>query len=236
MPNATELMMTLKNLFFVVGFKFSKPTASLLAWLVVSLLEGREARPFKLIGGLPENQAKETKLQRLRRFLQKKLGSPYLLLRAFLLFLSPLLASLPIVEISIDRTDWEKRKQYVNILMVALVYKGRGIPFFWIVLDYKGASSFRLWKKVLTPVLRELKRLPVLSGKTIRVLGDREFASPKLAKWLKESFHAGFTLRLKRSEYLNLPDGNSERDARFCVCREVPEPMSKRNDISVPQC
>lgn len=215
MPNALELMVTLKNLFFVVGLKFSKPTASLLAWLVVSLLEGREARPFKLIGGLPDKKAKETKLQRLRRFLQKNLGSPYLLLRAFLLFLSPLLASLPIIEISIDRTDWEKRKNYVNILMVALVYKGRGIPLFWIVLDYRGASSFRLWKKVLTPVLRELRRLPVLSQKTIRVLGDREFASPKLAQWLKESFHAGFTLRLKRSEYLNLEAGKSEKLEKY---------------------
>jgi hypothetical protein len=165
MPNATELMMTLKNLFFVVGLQFSKPTASLLAWLIVSLLEGREARPFKLIGGLPDHKAKETKLQRLRRFLQKRLGSPYLLLRAFLLFLSPLLASLPTLELSIDRTDWEKRKRYVNLLMVGLAYKGRGIPLFWIVLDYRGASSFRLWKKVLTPVLRELSRLPALSGK-----------------------------------------------------------------------
>jgi hypothetical protein len=46
-------------------------------------------------------------------------------------------------------------------------------------------------------------------------LGDREFASPKLAQWLKENWTAGFTIRLKRSEYLNLPDGNSAKLEKY---------------------
>jgi ABC-type dipeptide/oligopeptide/nickel transport system permease component len=31
-----------------------------------------------------------------------------------------------------DRTEWKKRGKWINILTVALSYKGRAIPLFWI--------------------------------------------------------------------------------------------------------
>ena len=41
-----------------------------------------------------------------------------------------------------------------------------------------------------------------LSGKSIHVTADREFASPKLAEWLKKTYGVGATLRIKSSMYL----------------------------------
>lgn len=41
-----------------------------------------------------------------------------------------------------------------------------------------------------------------LSGIPIHVVADREFASPKLAEWLKNTYGVGATLRMKASMYL----------------------------------
>lgn len=97
----------------------------------------------------------------------------------------PLLESRPEIVLSMDRTDWEKRGKWINILSVAVCYKGRALPLFWIVFGRRGNSSLEMWKYVLTPVIEGLQQMDWLSDKPIHVVADQEFASPKLAKWLK---------------------------------------------------
>jgi len=118
----------------------------------------------------------------------------------------PLLEKMPEITLIMDRTDWKKRLKYINILSVAVAYKGRAIPLFWTVTGKKGSSSFDAWKRVLTPVIEALKKMEWLSGKPIHLLGDREFASPKLAEWLKISYNVESTLRIKASMYLKGED------------------------------
>jgi hypothetical protein len=102
-----------------------------------------------------------------------------------------------------DRTDWGKRRKHINILLVAVSYKGRALPLFWIVLDRKGNSSFEHWKRILTPVIEGLQQMEWLSGKPIIVVADREFASPKLAEWLKNACDVEVTLRIKVGLFLS---------------------------------
>lgn len=84
-----------------------------------------------------------------------------------------------------DRTKWKKRGKWINILTVALSYKGRAIPLFWIVFGRRGNTSFEHWTQVLVPVIEALKQMD-WSSAHIHVVADREFASPKLAEWLKK--------------------------------------------------
>jgi hypothetical protein len=116
------------------------------------------------------------------------------------------LESLPEIILAIDRTDWAKRGKYINILSVAFVYSGRAIPLFWIVLDRKGNSSLEHWKQVLAPAIEGLQQMEWMSGKPIHVVADREFSSPKLAEWLKNTYNVEATLRIKSSTYLRLDD------------------------------
>jgi len=76
----------------------------------------------------------------------------------------PVLSKLPEIVLTMDRTDWEKRRKHINILSVAVSYKGRAIPLFWIVMDRKGNSSFEDWKQVLTPVIEGLQQMEWLSS------------------------------------------------------------------------
>ena len=77
---------------------------------------------------------------------------------------------------AIDRTSWGA----INILMVSWIYEKRAIPIYWEILDKKGSSNLEEQPRVLEKILT------VLSGHKIVVLGDREFCSISLGKWLQE--------------------------------------------------
>jgi len=68
---------------------------------------------------------------------------------------------------------------------------------YWILLDKKGSSNLGEQKKFLKPVLKILKCYPVV------VIGDREFQSVQLGKWLDEKGIA-FIMRQKKGTSLLL--------------------------------
>ena len=58
------------------------------------------------------------------------------------------------------------------------------------------------WQQVLTPAVDALRCVQWLQRCPLTVAADREFASPKLAEWLFDTYRVNSVLRLKRSEYL----------------------------------
>jgi hypothetical protein len=95
--------------------------------------------------------------------------------------------------IAIDRTCWGA----INILMVSLVYDKRAIPIYWQILKKKGSSNLQEQQQVMEKVFQ------VLSDYKIVVLGDREFCSVSLGKWLEEQ-GVYFCLRQKQSTSKNM--------------------------------
>ena len=194
------LIMLIKEL----GIQLNKPTMHLLAWMMLALLEKTRAHLFRLAEKLPDDDTKDmARRQKVRRFLSNPCIFPYLFLHALVALVRPLFQYASTLELVMDRTEWIRRGIPVNILDVALHYKGRAIPLFWMVLNRRGNSSFENWKTVLTPVIEALRSASWTQGKQIHVAADREFASPKLSEWLWETFRVGSTVRMKRSEYLN---------------------------------
>ena len=76
-----------------------------------------------------------------------------------------------------------------------MIYEGRSIPIHCHILDKLGSSNLAEQQAILNPILALLKSYKVV------VLGDREFCSVKLGKWLKEQA-VYFCLRLKRNEFI----------------------------------
>lgn len=209
--NASDLSNFLGKVFEEIGLVLSKPLMGMLSALIVCLLRNNKAHLSVLARALPMDESNEmAHMQRVRRFLSNENISPAVVLLPLIRLLRPILTTLPEIVLTIDRTEWEKRQKNVNILSVAIAYKGRAIPLFWIVLDRKGASSFKHWKQVLAPVIEGLKQMEWLSNIPIHVVADREFASPKLVKWLKKTHNVDSTVRIKRSMYLS-EDGKPER-------------------------
>jgi hypothetical protein len=209
--NSSNLSNFLAKLFEKIGLVSSKPLMGMLSALIVCLLRNNKAHLSTLARALPMDESNEmAHMQRVRRFLSNENISPAIVLLPLIRLLRPILSTLPEIVLTVDRTEWEKRQKDINILSVAIAYKGRAIPLFWIVLDRKGASSLKHWKQVLAPVIEGLKQMEWLSNIPIHVVADREFASPKLAKWLKETYNVDSTVRIKRSMYLS-EDGKPER-------------------------
>jgi len=192
------------NLFNVINLKLSKPLKKTLVELTSCLLENNKAHLCKLGEELAVNgPSKNACVKRIRRFLSNKRVTPLIIVIPLIYLMRPLLENLPEIVLSMDRTEWKKRGKWINILSVAVCYKGRALPLFWMVFGRKGNSSLEHWKDVLTPVIEGLQLMDWLSDKTIHVVADREFGSPKLAEWLKEIYAICSTLRIKSSMYLN---------------------------------
>jgi len=207
MYSITYLQETLLNLFIIINLNLSNPQKKTLAELIVCLLENNKAHISKIGETLSINGSGVMAcIQRMRRFLSNIKISPAIVLVPLIHLMRSLLEKMPEIVLIMDRTDWEKRLKYINILSVAVSYKGRAIPLFWIVSGKKGNSSFDDWKCVLAPVIEALQKMEWLSGKPIHAVADREFASPKLAEWLKTTYNVDSTLRIKASMYLKGED------------------------------
>ena len=93
----------------------------------------------------------------------------------------------------IYRTDWKGK----NLFVASIICGKRALPVYWILLDKQGSSNLGEQKNFLKPVLKLLKSYPVV------VIGDREFQSVQLGKWLDEKSIA-FILRQKKGTSLLL--------------------------------
>ncbi len=205
----TYLEETILNLFTTINLHLSKPLRNTLVNLIVCLLENNKAHLSKLGEYLCDNHTKiMTPIQRVRRFLSNPKISPSLTVGPLIYLMRPLLEKLPEIILIVDRTDWKKRRQHINILSVAVSYKGRALPLYWMVSGKQGCSSLEEWKQVLFPVIIVLQQMSWLSDKQIHihVVADREFASPKLAEWLKNLYNVAVTLRIKANMYLTGED------------------------------
>jgi hypothetical protein len=123
------------------------------------------------------------------------LASEELWLKFIQAFLLAQIAPKQTVYVAIDRTGWK----LVNLLVVSIIWNNRAIPLAWVRLDKLGSSHYDEQTALLS------KALSSLSAYTVVVLGDREFCSVDLARWLGEQ-QAYFCLRLKASTQIQIAD------------------------------
>jgi hypothetical protein len=204
MENHEYLQKTVLALLIEVGLDLPTCLRKTLSDVTVCLLENTKAHVARLGECLAADGKANAMggMQRVRRLLSDERIAPSKTVLPLINLMRPLLESHSEIILAIDRTDWAKRGKYINILSVAFVYSGRAIPLFWIVLDRKGNSSLEHWKQVLAPAIEGLQQMEWLSDKPIHVVADREFSSPKLAEWLKNTYNVEATLRMKSSIYL----------------------------------
>lgn len=95
--------------------------------------------------------------------------------------------------LTFDRTNWQWGKRDINILMLAVVYKGIAVPVYWMLLNKKGNSNTRERIALLKRFIREFGK-----GRIIKFLADREFVGEKWFNWL-QSEGIDFAIRVKKN-------------------------------------
>lgn len=104
--------------------------------------------------------------------------------------------------LTFDRTNWKWGKKNINILLLAIAYKGIAIPIYWLLLNKKGNSSTR-------ERIALLKRFTTQFGKKriIRFLADREFVGEEWFNRLK-SENIDFVIRIKKNNLISNSRGD----------------------------
>jgi hypothetical protein len=159
-------------------------TLQMLVWLLQSQ---KQVRIERLAASLPLPILQSSRRRHIQRFLQIKALSILVLWFPLVkqVISRQIVAGSQLV-VALDRTQW---KEY-NVLMVSALVQKRAFPLFWTLLDKQGASNLAEQQQVLRPVIRLLKRYKLI------IVGEREFHSIELAKWL-HCQHLSFVLGQK---------------------------------------
>jgi hypothetical protein len=125
--------------------------------------------------------------------------------------------------ITIDRTEWQLGKTWVNVLMLAIVSEtGVAVPVLWRVFAKKGCSNDLERQKILE------KYLAIFSAESISfVTADREFASQEWLKFLNER-RIGFCLRIKANTMITDKRGKLMKARRLLSRGKIGEAINCR--------
>lgn len=107
----------------------------------------------------------------------------------------------------LDRTNWKLGALDINILVLAVAYKGVAIPLLWLLLDKRGNSNSLERIGLLKHFLIEFghERIQCLTA-------DREFIGTDWIKFLKRQ-RIRFRIRIKRNTLVSNPSGTSDMAA-----------------------
>jgi hypothetical protein len=95
--------------------------------------------------------------------------------------------------LAIDRTNWQWGKSDINILTLAIVFKGTAIPIFWELLDKKGNSDTPERIALLQKFVNRFGK-DCIAG----ILADREFIGGDWFKWLLDE-KISFYIRIRNN-------------------------------------
>ncbi|BCR41286.1 hypothetical protein KHAB170019_21090 [Acinetobacter baumannii] len=96
------------------------------------------------------------------------------------------------VQLTLDRTNWKWGKRNINILMLAIVYRGIAIPILWTLLNKRGNSDTKdaCFDSTLYSHFGK--------DRIVNVFADREFIGEQWFTWLIEQ-DINFCIRVKKT-------------------------------------
>ena len=163
--------------------------------ILVNILQSiKNVNLERLANGLPLPIKFESRRKRIQRFLSlpnltiEKIWFPIISE-----WLSIYFTNEKIIYVAIDRTNWNR----INVFMVSVIWDKRAFPIYFKLLPKLGNSNISAQEKLLSQVM------PLFQNYKVCVLGDREFCSVKLAKYL-HGLGVYFGLRLKKNEFVEL--------------------------------
>ena len=172
-------------------------TDELLGWDGDSLVFCKETVNLtRLAKAFPSQAQADSTYRRLQRFLSDNFYINYDVIACFVVNLFAFLQSDGFY-LTMDRTNWQWGKKHINILMLAIVYKGIAVPVYWILLNKKGNSNTR---ERIVIVKRFIGRFG--KDKIKGLLADREFIGKDWFDWLNAQ-GIDFVIRIKKNHLVS---------------------------------
>jgi hypothetical protein len=170
-------------------FKWNKAKMDCFCGMLIGLIKVRSINLTKIANAFPSKAESESRYRRMQRFIHDYPinfdAVAWFMMTLFNFFKERFY-------ITLDRTNWQWGEMNINILVLALVYKGAAIPIYWLVLNKKGNSNTRERIALMKRFIQQFGKENIIA-----VLADREFIGEKWFKWLKsEGIH--FHIRVKK--------------------------------------
>lgn len=172
--------------------KWRKPRLSCFVSLLLALLKVKQMNLTLLVPAINDATKLESRYRRLQRFFQTVHFDYDAVARMIMQMFG---FNEQCFYLTLDRTNWKWGKKNLNLLVLAVVYKGAAIPIYWLVLNKQGNSNQR-------ERIAQMKRFIGQFGKTAiqGVLGDREFIGQHWWAWLTDQ-HIPFFMRMKANQH-----------------------------------
>jgi len=104
--------------------------------------------------------------------------------------------------LTLDRTNWKFGKKNINILTLAIVYRGAAIPVYWLILNKRGNSNQHERIALMKRFIQQFKREKILG-----ILADREFIGQNWLAWLSAK-NIPYWIRIKKNMNMITKKGN----------------------------
>ncbi len=178
---------------------WNKARVFIIVGLIISIIRLGRVNLKKIATKINPNENIEVNYRRLSRFFQKFNFEKRIMARLMSSFLPDERWVL-----TMDRTNWKFGQVHINILMLAVAYKGIAIPIVWYLLPKerkRGNSNYKDKIRIIK------KFINIFGVEKIEVLvADREFIGKVWFKWLKKR-KVPFAIRIKEGHRVKIGRG-----------------------------
>ena len=122
--------------------------------------------------------------------------------------------------LSLDRTNWKWGQMNINLLVLAVVYRGAAIPVYWLPLNKRGNSNSRERIALLKRFIGQFGQDRIKG-----LLADREFIGDVWMGWLLEQ-KIPFTIRIRNNSYAENAQGVRSRVDRLFYALKAGEVLT----------
>lgn len=183
-PHVKELSKTLNSY-----FKWNKARIDCFSKMLISLFIVRTVNLTEIASAFEGKASLSSRYRRIQRFFAL-FKIDYKIIAKFIFRLFDFKGK---IYLTMDRTNWQWGKSNINILMLAVVYKGIAIPLIWNLLDKKGNSKTSERIEIIETFIKWFGK-NCIAG----LLADREFIGKEWFGWLiKEDIP--FYIRIKEN-------------------------------------
>jgi len=160
-------------------FNWNKAKMDCFVGMLIGLLKTRNINLTEIAIGFVSDTQPESRYRRVQRFIHSHRinfdSVAWFVMALFRFIDSP-------CYLAMDRTNWKWGKKNINILVLAVVYKGVAIPVYWLLLNKRGNSSTRERIALMKRFIKQFGK-----GRLQGLLADREFIGEAWLAWLRSS-------------------------------------------------
>lgn len=169
-------------------FSFSAARLECLAHIIIGLLAVNDVNLTKIAKSFCSKTLTASSYKRVQRFLKALNWSS----ESLWTLIADCFEFKGQIYLALDRTNWKFGKLNINILTLAVCYRGIGIPFVWLMLPKKGNSS---WQERCVVLKQLISAIPI--ARIAALLGDREFVGKE---WLGALLNMGLPFVVRTRE------------------------------------